>query len=705
MRRTASRILVAAGTVAATVAALTAVASAVPVSPATPRQGGLTQAGPLAEHGFPAWYRDSNGVRLEACTTLDDPLCRALADEVPNPSQPVSYPDNFPGEFFYQLADATLTLTGGAQASVGMDLEGAWAQEEVVDGDQIVFGRVRVRFPAATGEKYRITHPYGIDELVSVNGAVNSTEDVGTTPGAFGGALSSRIGPFLRWDPAVAPAAPAGYVGDPAVNHRVVGSPYGTNFVKIERIDAAGTVLAEVGRTDVFSIQGRYATNSGVTLDQATYTVGADGKGVVEVYASSDPGQAIEVSGNATMGFRTTRLRGQDGRYYGRLPVTGSVPAGASVEVVNVSDNPVTRKARPLVDVVTVARAVYDAGQHTLTVTAESSDRDSTPGTLTVTGFGPLTAAAFTDVFAPPATVTVTSSKGGSTTVPVTGAGAAMLPDAPVAAAPTPVNAMAGQTVTLDGSGSLGAIDSYAWRQTSGPAVSLTGAGTAKATFAAAATGTYTFELVVTGPGGVSDPMTVTAVISPVVATVANAGPDQSVIRGRTVTLDASASQGTTSVSWRQVSGPTVTLAGATTTRPTFTLPQIALPAAPGPNPNYAVTSAPLTFEVTATGPRGSATDQVVVTAQPETLSNLVVRYRTRGEWRISGTSNLLADQRVAVVLGTNLKGQVIATATVDATGAFDVRPTTPNPGTVTTVSFISATGAQVLAVPITITS
>ncbi len=705
MRRTASRILVAAGTVAVTVAALTAAASAVAVNPGTPRQGSLTQAGPLAEHGFPAWYRDSNGVRLEACTTLDDPLCSALADEVPDPSRPVSYPDNFPGEFFYQLADATLTLTGGAQATVGMDLEGAWAQEEVVDGDQIVFGRVRVRFPAPTGEKYRITHPYGIDELVSENGAVNSTEDIGTTPGAFGGALSSRIGPFLKWDPAVAPAAPAGYVGDPAVNHRVVGSPYGTNFVKIERIDAAGAVLAEVGRTDVFSIQGRYATNSSVTVDQATYTVGADGKGVVEVYASSDPGQAIEITGNAALGFRTTRLRGQDGRYYGRLPVTGSVPAGASVEVVNVSDNPVTRRTRPLVDVVTVARAVYDAAQHTLTVTAESSDRDSTPGTLTVTGFGPLTAAAFTDVYAPPATVTVTSSKGGSTTVPVTGAGAPMLPDAPVATAPTPVNAMAGQTVTLDGSASLGAIDTYAWRQTSGPAVSLTGAGTAKATFAATAAGTYTFELVVTGPGGASDPMTVTAVISPVVATVASAGPDQSVIRGRTVTLDASASQGTTSVGWRQVSGPAVTLTGATTTRPTFTLPQIPLPAAPGPNPNYAVTDTPLTFEVIATGPRGSATDQVVVTAQPETLSSLVVRYRTRGEWRISGTSNLLAAQRVAVVLGPNLKGQVIATATVDATGAFDVRPTTPNPGTVTTVSFVSATGAQVLAVPITVTS
>src|SRR5919112_6674182 len=70
----------------------TATAFAVPVSPTNPhgtlavRTGRLTEVGPtVAENGFPAWYRDSNGVRLEACTTLDDPLCTMPAAEVPNP--------------------------------------------------------------------------------------------------------------------------------------------------------------------------------------------------------------------------------------------------------------------------------------------------------------------------------------------------------------------------------------------------------------------------------------------------------------------------------------------------------------------------------------------------------------------------------------------------------------------------------------------
>ncbi|MGW4946378.1 PKD domain-containing protein [Actinoplanes sp. NPDC004185] len=703
MRRTAMRVLVAVGSATVAATTLAVMASAVPVAPAGPRQGTLTQVGPLAEHGFPAWYGDTTGLRLEACTTLDDPLCPVLADEVPNPDQPVSYPDNFPGEFFYQLAGASLTLTGGARATVGLDLEGAWATDAVKEGDQMVFGRVRIRFAAPTGERYRITHPYGIDELVSANGAVNSTEDVGTVPGAFGGALNSRIGPFLKWDPAVAPAAPAGYTGNPAVEHRVVGSPYGTNFVKIERLDAAGAVVAEVGRTDLFSVQGRVAGTSGLTVSQATYTVGADGKGVIEVYATSDAGQALAVTGDSAAGFRTTRMRGQDGRYYARLPATGVVPAG--VEVANLSDSPATRRTRTLTDVVTVSKAAYDATLHTLTVTAESSDRDATPGVLTVTGFGAPGASPFTDLMAPPATVTVTSSKGGSTTVPVTGAGPAMTADAPVAVATAPATATAGQTVTLDGSGSLGVVDSWAWKQTAGPAVTLTGATTAKPTFVAATAGTYTFQLVATGPGGVSSPATATIVVGAATGTQAAAGPDQTVLRGRTVTLDGSASLGANTLAWRQLSGPAVTLTGAGTAKPTFTLPLLTLPASPGPNAAYTVNAAPLTFELTATGPSGTSTDQVVVTAQAETLSTVAARYRTRGEWRISGTSDVLAGQAVVAVLGSDLKGVVVGRGTVDATGAFDLRPTTPAPGTATTVSIITATGGQATAVPITITS
>src|SRR3954447_14103552 len=130
MRRSVKPV-VAGVTATATFGLLAVTALGVPLVPSSARGGALTEVGPTAEHGFPAWYRDSNNVRLEACVS-DDPLCPVLADEVPNPDQPISYPDNFPGEFFYQLAGSTVTLTNGVSATIGLDLEGAWANEQVI---------------------------------------------------------------------------------------------------------------------------------------------------------------------------------------------------------------------------------------------------------------------------------------------------------------------------------------------------------------------------------------------------------------------------------------------------------------------------------------------------------------------------------------------------------------------------------------------
>jgi len=88
---------------------------------------------------------------------------------------------------------------------------------------------------------------------------VNMTEDIGITPGAFGGALKSRIGPpFLKWDPAVAPAAPAGYLGDPSTTHKITGSPNSTNFVQIEGPNIGGPGVNLV-KTDQFSLEGKVA--------------------------------------------------------------------------------------------------------------------------------------------------------------------------------------------------------------------------------------------------------------------------------------------------------------------------------------------------------------------------------------------------------------------------------------------------------------
>jgi hypothetical protein len=264
-----------------------------------------------------------------------------------------------------------------------------------------------------------------------------------------------------------------------------------------------------------------------------------------------------------------------------------------------------------------------------------------------------------------------------------------------------------GQTVKLDGTGSTGEIDSYAWTQTAGPAVTLTGDTSSVATFVPSEVGSYEFKLTVAGPGGVGAPTTVAVDVINVVAPVADAGPDQTVVRGRTVTLNGSASQAAESYSWRQVSGPAVTLIGATSARPTFTYQVQAMPAVPGPNAGYVYNNDPVVLELTVRNAAGTNVDLVVIRPQAESLTGFTARYRTGGnEWRITGNTNLLAGQRFAMVLGSTLTGRVIgAVGTVDAAGVLTVRATGPVPGTVRTISIVTATGGRQLAVPVTVTN
>jgi len=145
-----------------------------------------------------------------------------------------------------------------------------------------------------------------------------------------------------------------------------------------------------------------------------------------------------------------------------------------------------------------------------------------------------------------------------------------------------------GSTVTLDGTGSTdvgGSVASYAWTQTSGPAVTLSSATASQPTFTAdtlvagGAAVTRVFSLVVTDNLGLaSTANTVTITVQPPanVAPTANAGPDQlSVASGSTVTLDGTGSTdvggSVTRYAWTQTSGPTVTLSSVTAAQPTFT--------------------------------------------------------------------------------------------------------------------------------------
>src|SRR3954471_4294576 len=698
---------------------------------------GLVAVGPVnASNGFPDWYRDTNGLDLMPCDDPQDKYCGG-AVPAPDPTQPPTFPGNFPEEFFYQQAGAdSLVSAGGNNVLAEFDLEGAFAAGPVKAGDQITFARIRYRINDGLqpDTDYKITQPYGTDTVHTDAGATGFfvTLDVGVAAGDFTGAMKGRVGPFLQWAPNPSnptDVPPTGYVGDGVTPHTVTGSQLNTNFVRIEGPGIGGGstdtnpnpcnttganaytgAVNDCIQTNNFVLVGKKSQTGGVDVTRATYERNATGGAAkVQVLAGSKGSQDLVVRDGDNAGgpgrkIPTTPLRADAGRYMARVDVPGALPA--TVDVINRGDTPQTVKNVTLTDNLT-ASAVYhttaSGGGDVLHVQASSSDGQLAPTSLTVDGYNKtLGTAGSVDIatLAPPDQVTVKSSKGGSVTVPVAidGAGLAALPLRADAGVDQSVNQ--GAKVTLDGGASAGDIDSMSWSAPAG--VTLTGGTTATPTFTAPTTaGKLTFTVTVTGNGKtVTDTVDVTVKASnPAAAVIAPVG--ASVLQNLPLTLDASGSIGAAKFEWTQVSGTQVALGGDTTSsKLTFLYPKTTAPIVMQVRVRRA--DAPATGCVAPT----CDTSQITLTPQPDPLGPVRAKWDGKDRWVVDGSSNIQVSNNVRVYNGPTAGGTatLIGSALVDPTGAWkvDVRNSPVKPAACNCVSVESDRGGQKLAVPLT---
>ena len=197
--------------------------------------------------GFPAWYEDANGTRLQLC--INDPGCPV--------SPPVLEPVAPNDEAFYSLVNADLTGPAGQTVSMEFAIEAAFLDTPVT------FGRVQVTMSGMQpNTDYTFTHPYGTAVWTTdANGNMLSGFRAAARheAGCFAGfaapcdiTLGTEIGPYLTWD-AAAGAPPAGYIGDGATPHAVVGTA--NNFVRVE---GPGLPVGGI-QTNLFTVQGKLA--------------------------------------------------------------------------------------------------------------------------------------------------------------------------------------------------------------------------------------------------------------------------------------------------------------------------------------------------------------------------------------------------------------------------------------------------------------
>ncbi|WP_433736057.1 hypothetical protein [Pseudomonas putida] len=402
--------------------------------------------------GFASWYQDTHGRTLDLC------LSKAVSSRVPSApgaptymcsllpapgifddTQALNFPTNFPDEAFWFTADGTIVdAARGINLSYGSAVEAAFSGGDPLEGDQISFARIRIRVDVPTAGTYIITHPYGVEAFtVDTPGrrAINMTRDIGIgAPKTYDGALKGDVGPFLRsvngpyteTDPDTHQAEQ--FIGDPNLNEAVTGSPFNTNFIRIE--GPGGIDL----RTTVFAVSGKLsklARPTPMITERGTYSRKGDAGAPVaqqDVFVKAPP-QPAKVTLDSNSPVLNLTEADSTGSWYAQSSTNPALPAVLQLTADNslaIPTSTPTTLPMPLTDLVVISQAQYSLSSGQISIVASTSDETSPPTLTATTGTGVVIGSLSGEGAEksmstgispiPPAKVTVTSSNGGSDT-------------------------------------------------------------------------------------------------------------------------------------------------------------------------------------------------------------------------------------------------------------------------------------------------
>ena len=686
----------------------------------------LARVGPVdRNNGFPVWYQDSTGLVLDACLPnaqeLADGTCLVTPDQLANPASPISFPGNFPDEFFYWNGTSTLTVNGG-RAVLVMALEGAFLNGPVAAGDQMVFARHRLVIDIpAPGGTYTVTTPFGVQvfpDLTPGKRAVFFTNDVGLTAGEFSGALKGQITTFLRASTTAGgdvlpPVVIDGdtFIADPAATTAVTGSPFGTNFFRIEGPNIGGTGI-DIVETDQFTLMGKVHTApipSPVSITRATYR--RSGSSVqADVFATAKPaiGAPDPVLSITGTGIRGTLMTRSGDHYYGQ-PSFQSQSVPASIVVTNSADSPTSTVEAALVDEVHIANATYDPSSQKLTIHATSGD-EVNPPQLLAEGLGTLSASGDLEVSLPipPQEVIVISTRGGRDTKPVV-VGSAGNNGAPVAnndelTQDLPADVASNIDILTNDQPSIGVTPRILANPQHGTVSINAATNQALYTPAVGFSGPDSFSYINTDANGIDSNV---ALVSFNVAFL-NHPP--------VANNDSVSGSVTTPITIPVLANDTDPDNGDSLNPASVTIVRQPTSGTATVNPDGSITFTPsatgsFSFQYTVQDSHqansNAATVNITVQAA-DTLNIVRAQFRTRGDWRVTGTASIPGPgNTITIHIGSTLAGPVLGTVPVDATGAWDfvLKGTSIRPDSTNTVSVESTKGGRRLAIPLQITN